>query len=249
MRVAVVSRRDLENVDRWRTEWFATQPTQSRSTWYSEATIAEIVVERKEFLSPAKYPDRMFNYIGLEHVESDTGELVDFHPRRGEAVKSRSKIFRHGDVLYCRLRPYLNKIFLADDRTPEGIASGEFFVLTPKPGSVDGRYLRAILASRFVLERVRELQTGSTLPRLPLDSLLSMTIPVPEWERQAEWVEFVTECETRRREAMRQLSVYSSQWLEVLADALEEDKVPTLKAVDSKIDTSSGEQINDNPLP
>ena len=52
---------------------------------------------------------------------------------RGEfrEMKSAGNKFYPGDVLYGRLRPYLNKVVVADF---EGVASGEFIVMRPKEG-------------------------------------------------------------------------------------------------------------------
>jgi type I restriction enzyme S subunit len=44
-------------------------------------------------------------YVGLEHIEKDTGNLLDHG--YSEEVTSTKAVFRKGDLLYGRLRPYL----------------------------------------------------------------------------------------------------------------------------------------------
>ena len=56
-------------------------------------------------------------------------------------VRSSSAYFAPGDVLYGRLRPYLNKVYRPSFR---GLASGEFIVL-PHQRSLDNTYLQYFL--------------------------------------------------------------------------------------------------------
>ncbi len=142
-------------------------------------------VERKSSLEPQKYLTTRFNYIGLENIESNTGFLLDFSPKYGEEVKSRSKVYRHGDVLYGRLRPTLNKFYMVDSCLQEGICSPEFFVLMPK-NDVAPFYAAFILSSPWVKARVENLVGGSTLPRLNIKDFMGIEVPCPPDEIQHE---------------------------------------------------------------
>jgi restriction endonuclease S subunit len=141
--------------------------------------------ERKSSLEPQKYLTTRFNYIGLENIESNTGFLLDFSPKYGEEVKSRSKVYRHGDVLYGRLRPTLNKFYMVDSVLQEGICSPEFFVLMPK-NDVNPFYSAFILSSPWVKTRVENLVGGSTLPRLNIKDFMGIEVPCPPAEIQHE---------------------------------------------------------------
>ena len=182
----------------WRIEFLLGRRQSRVKSRYPLTDIGDLVDERAEFIDPSKFPDWPINYIGLEHVESLTGDLVDYAPRHGSDIRSRSKVFRTGDVLYGRLRPYLNKVFLADGQVKEGACSGEFLVLIPDTGKVRARYLRSILASSIVLERVKSLQTGSTHPRLRLRDLLSIRVPLPPLRAQQSAEKFLAKEEQRR---------------------------------------------------
>lgn len=50
------------------------------------------------------------DYLGLASVESQTGELSGIH----EKAAGQAFIYKKGDVLYGRLRPYLNKVLFAE---------------------------------------------------------------------------------------------------------------------------------------
>src|ERR1700690_1459470 len=117
---------EVRSKSRWKVEFY-TDAGNTTATRHPIMPIRAIVQERAETLDPQAYPDHEFGYIGLENFQSLTGDLVDFEPKPGRDILSRSKVFRGGDVLYGRLRPNLNKVFLAELPIEEGICSGEFY--------------------------------------------------------------------------------------------------------------------------
>ncbi len=113
-------------------------------------------------------------YIGLANVERDTGELVNIGA--SEQPESACVRFQAGDVLYGRLRPYLNKVHLAER---DGIASPEFLVLRAR-GGVRAEYLATILRSKLMLAQTRHMTAGNTHPRLTSRDVESMCLPLPD---------------------------------------------------------------------
>src|SRR5438874_579806 len=80
-------------------------------------------------------------YIGLEHIEAHTMRLLG--TVLASEMKSSAELFCPGDVLYGRLRPYLNKVFRPDFK---GLASAEFIPFRQVP-YVDSKYLQYFLNS------------------------------------------------------------------------------------------------------
>jgi type I restriction enzyme, S subunit len=117
-------------------------------------------------------------FIGLADVESGTGELVGGQSEAaGQAFQ-----FQAGDVLFARLRPYLNKVHLAE---ATGVCSTEFHVLRKRnQGGVAPEYLAALLRSPIVLVQTRHIMTGNTLPRLTTEDAKDLLIPVASLEMQ-----------------------------------------------------------------
>ena len=116
---------------RWKVEFFSGEAEVAPTSVYPLVSLSSLVKESRATVDPQETPERMFNYIGMENVESHVGDLVVFEPKAGADIRSRSKVFAPDNVLYGRLRPYLNKVYLAAGRVAEGICSGEFFVLVP----------------------------------------------------------------------------------------------------------------------
>jgi type I restriction enzyme S subunit len=117
-------------------------------------------------------------YVALEHVDSRDPVVR----RTGRASDARSAKFRfqRGDVLYSKLRPYLDKGVLADF---EGVASTEFLVLRAKDG-VDPSFLVATMHSPPVLARAIATTGGVNHPRTSWTSLAPTLVYAPPLTEQ-----------------------------------------------------------------
>ena len=110
-----------------------------------------------EPVKPGERPDAL--YLGLEHLAS--GRLVRIGGGQASDMRSNTSAFQPGDVLYGKLRPYLNKAILADEA---GVCTTELLVLRAKAG-VDSRFLAAIVHSPSFLDYAIAGTTGVQHPR------------------------------------------------------------------------------------
>lgn len=211
---------------RWKVEFFSGDSAMETKAGFELSPLSELVNERRETLEPQAMPNEELNYIGLENVQPVTGDLIDFKPKAGREILSRSKAFRCGDVLYGRLRPYLNKVYLAEPPIEYGVCSNEFFVLTPRPDRVLPHYLRCILSSRYVQRHVGRWQTGSALPRLQLSDLLSIEVPVPDIATQRKYEAFLMHENHRRRKLAAEVAALPSKILDTVLSAIESGCAP-----------------------
>ena len=143
------------------------------SSMYESTPLKIAVMFRKEVVTePLELP-----YVGLENIESNTGFYVPSTEEK-ESFNSAFK-FYSGDVLFPKLRPYLNKVHLA---TFNGVCSTEFHVLS---GNVlDNLFLFAFLRSKLVVNQTTCLMTGNTHPRLQTNDVNTLPIPLPPIEIQ-----------------------------------------------------------------
>lgn len=125
-----------------------------------------------ERVDPGYAPSADFNYLGLEHITEGTGESTWTGPCKGATIKSTKNVFRKGDVLYGKLRPYLNKVWIAEF---DGVCSTEMLVLKPRIPAMLLKYL--LLAPTFV-EEAKAKMGGVSLPRIKPGEV--MLIPVPD---------------------------------------------------------------------
>ena len=183
MLIEIVSGERFLKSSRWSPGYFRLE---KKSKMSNLAVLGDLCSERKETLDPQQYKNILFNYIGLENIEGHSAELVSFSPQYGINIKSRSKIFYLNDVLYGRLRPNLNKAYHVDKILKEGICTTEIIVLVPNKNKIVPEYLREILLSKIITEKVSSLIAGAALPRLHSKDLLSLRIPFVSLEKQKE---------------------------------------------------------------
>ena len=110
-------------------------------------------------------------YVGLENINGSDGT---YSPTGDKESISTAVLFRKGEILFPKLRPYLNKVWLADF---DGAASTEFFPLIPT--GVSAEYLIVYLRLTQVARVMTLLMTGNTLPRVQLEDVLSLPVPIP----------------------------------------------------------------------
>ena len=115
-------------------------------------------------------PDAPF--IGLEHVEAHTMRLLG--TAKTNDVRSSGSYFGKGDIIYGRLRPYLNKVYMPDF---SGLASGEFIVFPSQP-NLDNAYLMYFLNQWEFVSFVTRLNTGDR-PRVDFSQFADHTFPLP----------------------------------------------------------------------
>jgi type I restriction enzyme, S subunit len=148
------------------------------------ASLGEVWQESRERLKPSDSPGSA--YLGLEHVESGTSKIL----RWGDStdVKSSVAVFAAGDILYGRLRPYLNKVV----QSPfDGVASTEFLVFR-ETSALANPFLRHLLSSGVVVSHAHANSSGVSLPRVSAAKLGEYSFglpPLPEQHRIVEKIE------------------------------------------------------------
>jgi restriction endonuclease S subunit len=108
-------------------------------------------------------------YIGLENIESNTGRYLSSSEK--ESVSS-AFAFRKGQILFPKLLPYLNKVFLAPF---DGLCSTEFHVL--EGVTTSSEFLTLFLRSQLVVKQTKHLMSGNTLPRLQTEDIEDLLVP------------------------------------------------------------------------
>lgn len=132
--------------------------------------IGELVQPTRPRVSPSEKPDLPF--LGMDHIEAQTMRLLGSVP--ASSMKSSAVHFQPGDVLYGRLRPYLNKVF---QPAFEGLCSAEFIVF-PEADELDNKYLQYFLNSSGFVRYATSLNSGDR-PRVKFEQFASHCIPLP----------------------------------------------------------------------
>ena len=103
------------------------------------------------------------NKIALENIESKSGRIVGLG---GNSFEGVGTIFKNGDVLFGKLRPYLAKVVTPDF---EGSCVNEILVLTPNKDVWETEFLKFRMLSSEFIKIVDDSTFGSKMPRASWD--------------------------------------------------------------------------------
>ncbi|EIY7828601.1 restriction endonuclease subunit S [Escherichia coli] len=100
--------------------------------------------------------------LELEDIEKASSKLLNKVTASERPFKSTKNSFRKGDILYGKLRPYLNKIIIAND---DGVCTTEIIPINAEPICFN-KYLFYWLKSSTFLSYVNDVSYGVNMPRL-----------------------------------------------------------------------------------
>ena len=113
--------------------------------------------------------------LDLEDIEKDTGRIIAFHTFKERKSESTKHKFKKGQVLYSKLRPYLNKVVIAPN---DGFCTSEIIPLDFN-GLLLPQFAQILLMSPYFLEMVNMVTYGVKMPRLGTNDAKNMLIPLP----------------------------------------------------------------------
>ena len=117
--------------------------------------------------------------LDLEDIEKDTGVLLVKKRMKDIQSKSDKHIFFSGNVLYSKLRPYLNKVIIADEN---GYCTSE--ILAFDFGMILNKYAQIYLMSPYFVNYAMSDAYGVKMPRLGSKQGNNALIPLPPVKEQ-----------------------------------------------------------------
>jgi len=144
-------------------------------TW-QVVSIGDVCQQRNEIVQPSMNNKEPF--VGLEHIASGETRLQKF--AQSADVKSAKFRFYAGDILYGKLRPYLDKAVIA---IFNGICSTDLLVLTPKENVVK-EFLIYVLHSNDFIKYAIATTTGTNHPRTSWSAISKFKFGLPEYLEQ-----------------------------------------------------------------
>ncbi len=117
------------------------------------------------------------SYIGLENIESHTGHV--FWPNENGTAEGTCNVFKPGDVLFGKLRPYLAKAAIMQTG---GVCSTELLVFRPR--KVDAKFLWYFLLSDGFIKTVDSSTYGAKMPRASWEFIGNLPMLMPHINEQ-----------------------------------------------------------------
>jgi type I restriction enzyme M protein len=148
-------------------------------------SVAEVFRKSEQSVLPGSLVGPV-TYLGLENITQATGEITgEVVTEKPADIKSLKNIFKPRDILYGKLRPNLNKVWLADRK---GICSTDIFVIEAQDGKVEPALYAYLFRSQRFNDAVMAQLKGAQLPRIGWSSFAELQIPLPPLEVQKEIV-------------------------------------------------------------
>jgi len=139
-------------------------------------TFSELCVSVKDQCDPSRSGASV--YVGLEHIDSGSF-FLNRHGKPSDVRSSKAR-FRKGDVLYGKLRPYLDKAIIAP---VDGICSTDILVFRPKSDCC-AAYLLGLIHSAEFRTHADQTTNGVNHPRTSWHGLAGFTWNVPSKPEQ-----------------------------------------------------------------
>ncbi len=115
--------------------------------------------------------------LNLDMVESNTGKVIDYMYCDESEIGNSTVKFDTRNVLYSKLRPYLNKVVIPEKA---GYATSEMLPMRPNPEIVTREYLTYYLRSPSFVSYIKEKTSGAKMPRANSSDLKDYLIECPE---------------------------------------------------------------------
>ena len=164
-------------------------------------------------IETSKYPETTYQYIGMENIEKETGELLEERIVKGSDIKSQTVRVPKSFFLYGKLRPYLNKYWYNESDSENIVCSSEFFVFSIK-NNINPYYFKYYLASSAVQQQITNAFRGARMPRINEDTFKSIEIPLPPIDIQNAIVEQINEQKKQIKQLRQQAERLRKEALE-----------------------------------
>ena len=196
--------------------------------------------------------------LELEDLEKDSAKIIQRLTKDERDIKGVRHSFHKGDVLYSKLRTYLNKVLVADE---DGFCTTEIIPVTSM-ASVLPEYLNYVLRSKYFVDYTVQCGYGVKMPRLSTTDACNGQIPLPPYNEQKHivasiegWFQIIDLLETAKEDLQTSITQAKSKILDlaihgklVPQDPNDEPAIELLKRINPKF-VPCDNAHDDNQLP
>ena len=118
--------------------------------------------------------------LELEDIEKDSAKLIQKLSKNKREIKGTRHKFYKGNILYSKLRTYLNKVLIASE---DGYCTTEIMPFDTY-GILSNEYICHVLRSSYFLDYTLQCGYGVKMPRLSTTDACNGVIPLPPLHEQ-----------------------------------------------------------------
>lgn len=149
------------------------------SAW-NEMALLDLVTIKSGQVDPRAPAYRNLPLIAPDHLASQTGRLLKKESAAAQGAISGKYLVKPGDVIYSKIRPYLQKAYKCDF---DALCSADMYPLTPRPGADASFVLHTILGSDFT-NFATSVSARSGIPKINRAELSEYRLTVPPSREQ-----------------------------------------------------------------
>jgi len=163
--------------------------------------------------------------LNLDQIESGSGRVLKKYMVPLKDLGPSTYRFDDGTLLYSKLRPYLNKVVVAD---APGYATTELVALRCDPAKMVPSFLAHYLRSPEFLGFANTVVAGAKMPRMVMSAFWRYAVPAPSLDDQHRIAAILDQADAlraKRREALAQLDCLTqSIFMEMFGDPVANSK-------------------------
>ena len=149
--------------------------------------------------------------LNLDMVEAQTGRIIEYLYVDKEQVGNSTCGFDEGNVLYSKLRPYLNKVVVPNQN---GYCTTELVPLRPNE-KLNRQFLAHLLRSDAFVSFINEKVAGAKMPRVSMNVFREFECILPPMELQNQFSAFVEQTDKSKYYCVLALKIIEKLLAEV----------------------------------
>lgn len=168
-------------------------PVSNDKAWDSEKM--KDIAPQKAYSGHIPTNNGMQWLLNLDMVESQTGKIIEKVLFSSADIANSTTTFNEDNILYSKLRPYLNKVVIPDE---PGYCTSELVPLLPKKGVINRIFLAYLLRSKFFVDYINTRVAGAKMPRVTMPDFWGFDIIIPPLKLQESFAEKISAIEKQK---------------------------------------------------
>jgi type I restriction enzyme S subunit len=145
-------------------------------------------------VDPRQESYRKMLHVGPDNIEPRTGRLLPLMTADQLQLISGKYLFTDADVLYSKIRPYLQKAALPSFA---GLCSADMYPLRPRSARLTRTFLFYLLRTAGFTAQATSQQARTGIPKINREQLGAILLPLPGPEEQREIAEVLQACDAK----------------------------------------------------
>ena len=153
------------------------------------------VAPQQEYKGDVPCVDGKYWLLNLDMVIPNTGEIIEKCYFDYDEIGNSTIIFNTDNVLYSKLRPYLNKVVIPNDI---GYGTSELVPLKPHKDLLKRVFFASLLRSSYFVKYISGKVAGAKMPRVAMSEFREFAVILPPLALQQEFAEKIEAIEKQK---------------------------------------------------